>query len=326
MLHRGLLERGLSSILLCRRGSELSCQNIEGIIQVPWAGEWDLFGLIRLLRLSKSGAYSTIHCHDAHALSHGSVIGKMLKVPVIYTRRVLFPLHGNLYSRWKYRQCSMLIAISNAVASQCRSIVAEEKIRIIPDSADWNRSILPRSEARKALGIHEKGFVIGSVGYFTREKNVSLLVSLAHAIKETFPEICIACIGPIDDRIGPIPNNLVCTGLKSDAINYYNAFDLYVSSSTHEGLGSALLDAVVRDIPVVAIDGGGTRDIFPDNWPLISPYDETGFIAAVKNAIENPSQARERALVCGKRARGIFSVERAIEKTVDLYNEILDRK
>ena len=127
MLHKGLLERGLSSILLCRSGSELSRQNIEGIMQVPWAGEWDVLGLRRLLCLSKSDAISIIHCHDAHALSHGSVIGRMLKIPVIYTRRVLFPLHGNLYSRWKYRQCRMLIAISNAVAAQCRSIVAEKK-------------------------------------------------------------------------------------------------------------------------------------------------------------------------------------------------------
>jgi len=235
---------------------------------------------------------------------------------------VIFSLHSDFFSRWKYQQVSALIAISKAVADQCRSVVSEEKIILIPDGVDWTRPLLTQEEARKALGIPEKGYSIGCVGHFTQEKNLPLLFTLANALRESNPNVHIVCIGPFDLGIGSLPDNLICTGLKSDAVNYYDAFDAYVSSSTHEGLGSALIDAVVRDIPTVAIDGGGTQDIFPENWPLVASTDEKGFVTAVTDVIQNPTQARQRAMICGERARGMFSATSMIEKVAHLYDEI----
>jgi L-malate glycosyltransferase len=324
ILHKALLSKGITSILLCKSGSELSYRGIPCMIPIPWAGEWDILALRRIIRLGKSQAASIIHCHDAHALSHGSIAGKLLRVPVIYTRRVVFPVHVNLFSAWKYRQCRMVIAISNAVAAQCRSLVDDDRICIIPDSADWTRPVLSRTEARNALKIPDESFVIGSVGHFTREKNLPLIAHLARELERLCPDVRIACIGPIDDKpIDRAPGNLVCTGLKPDAVNFYGAFDAYVSAATHEGLGSALLDAIVRDVPAVAIDGGGTRDLFPEQWPLISADDTVGFITAVRNVIANPSMAREKALACGKRARGIFSPGLVIQRTMDAYRNCL---
>jgi L-malate glycosyltransferase len=320
-LHEGILKKGLLSSIVCKAGSEISRQTIEGLFPVPWHGELDLAGLFRIRKIAKSVNASVLHCHDAHALSHGSLVGAMLGIPVIYTRRVVFPMHGNPFSRWKYGQCRMLLAISNAVAKQCSSIVPQEKIRIIADGVDWASPILSRGEARDALGVPEKAFAIGTVGYFTKEKNIPFINAVATALNTNKNDALIVCIGPwdADPNVG-ISKNIIFTGLKPDATNYYNAFDAYISASTHEGLGSALLDAVVRDIPAAAIDGGGTRDIFPDNWDLFSPDDTTGFIAGVENIIGNYSSARKQAKICGTRARSLFSVEAMVEKTIDAYN------
>jgi glycosyltransferase involved in cell wall biosynthesis len=272
-----------------------------------------------LIHVCRSNGASIIHCHDSHALSHGAIVGKSLRIPVVYTRRVIFPLHGNFFSQWKYGKCAKVIAVSNAVAEQCRAVVPQEKIAVIPDGVDWNRAIVSRREARQALGIPEEAFVIGSVGHFTAEKNLQLLLALANNFQKTNPNVRIVCIGPTDIHKKSIPGNMLCTGLKPDAVTYYNAFDAYVSTSTQEGLGSALLDAVVRDIPAVAVDAGGTRDIFPEGWPLVAATDQEGFIKAVTAVVENPEEARRRAEICGKRAREIFSVESMVGKTMAIY-------
>ncbi len=321
LLHQGLLAKGRESRLVCRAASELSGKNIPALTPVPWAGEWDLWGLRRLLGECISYGASIIHCHDAHAFSHGSVIGARLKIPVVYTRRVVFPLHSDLFSTWKYRQCRMVIAVSNAVARQCRTLVPGDRIIVIPDSSDWTRPLLSKTEARSALHIPEKCFVFGSVGHFTREKNLPMIVSLAQALRRTNPEARIVCIGPIHEPVGTL-DNLVCTGSMPDAVNFYNAFDAYISASTHEGLGSALLDAIVRDIPSLAIDGGGTRDLFPEQWPLIPPPDQAGFIAGAREIADNISLAREKAEACGKRARAVFSADSVIKKTIDVYDKL----
>jgi hypothetical protein len=64
---------------------------------------------------------------------------------------------------------------------------------------------------------------------------------------------------------------------------------------------------------------GGTRDLFPADWPLFSASDEAGFIAAVKEAIDNQAIAREKAVMCGKRARTLFSRESVVGKTMRVY-------
>jgi glycosyltransferase involved in cell wall biosynthesis len=91
----------------------------------------------------------------------------------------------------------------------------------------------------------------------------------------------------------------------------------------NEGLGSALIDAVVRDIPVVAVDAGGTRDIFPENRPLVSSGDESGLILSVKKIIDNHEKALSDAKKCGIRARAIFSVENMVNKTIEAYKSVI---
>lgn len=323
-LHNGLLKKGHNSLLVCKAKGELSNHTISQMQSIPWFGEGDLMGFLRLYNLCKKKAPTFIHCHDAHALFHGSIIAALLHVPTVYTRRVLFALHSNFISRWKYARCDAIIAVSNVVAQQCRSLISGGKIHVVHDGVDWKTPLLSRSEARRSLGLPEDCFIIGTAGHFTREKNVSFAVSLSRSFWGKYPKVKIVCIGPVDLQEKSLPDNLVLAGYKPDAVLYYNAFDLYISTSVREGLGSALIDAVVRDIPAVALDAGGTRDIFPDAWPLSPENSPELFIASVKSAIDNFAKAKSDAVLCGKHARDLFSIDLMVDSTLSVYQEILN--
>ena len=325
-LHDGLLKKGFKSLLVCKAAGVLSRQNIAHMQSVPWNGEGDPFGFIKFHHQCKKASPNIIHCHDAHALFHGSIIGHLLHVPVVYTRRVLFSLHNNFISKWKYAHCNALIAVSNAVAQQCGALMPGEKIHIVHDGVDYNVPMLSRRESRIALGVPEDCFAIGTVGHFTCEKNISLVVSLAKALQDKYPRVKIVCIGPADFQTDSLPNNFIPVGFKPDAATYYNAFDLYLSSSLREGLGSALIDAVVRDIPVIAIDAGGTPDIFPEAWPLVPENSPELFIGAAVQAIDNFKKAKSDALLCGKRARDLFSVDSMVDGVILVYRHIVKRE
>ena len=169
-LHDGLLKKGVQSVLLCKAESELTRQPPRGMQSVPWHGEADLFGFIGIYNRCKKMAPSIIHCHDAHALLHGGLAGKLLKIPVVYSRRVIFPLHNDPLSRWKYGQCAAIIAVSNAVAKQCAAKMPSEKINIVHDGVDWNTPLFSRGEARKVLGLSDNCFLIGNCWAFHRGK------------------------------------------------------------------------------------------------------------------------------------------------------------
>jgi glycosyltransferase involved in cell wall biosynthesis len=236
---------------------------------------------------------------------------------------VLFALHNNFFSKWQYAHCDALIAVSNAVAKQCNACMPFEKIHVVHDGVDWKTPTLSRREARNAMGVPEDDFIIGTVGHFTHEKNISLVLLLAEAIRNKYPHVKIVFIGPADFLTGQFPDNIVQAGFKTDAASYYNAFDLYISSSVQEGLGSALIDAVVRDIPAIAVDAGGTRDIFPETMPPVPVNFPELFIASVIRTIDNFEKAKSDALVCGNRARDIFSVDSMVDGTIHAYRQLL---
>jgi glycosyltransferase involved in cell wall biosynthesis len=322
LLHNGLLEKGYKSLLICRAKGELSRQHTSSLSSVSWKGEWDASGLMRIITRCKSASPSIIHCHDAHSFTHGIIAGSLLRIPVVYTRRVVFPLRNNIFSNWKYGKCRLFIAISKAVALQCLRIAGQERIRIVPDGVEWRKPSLSRAEARTLLGIPDGCFAIGTVGHFTHEKNLPLIATLAGALKKEKKDVRIVCVGPYGADL-EYPDNMIFTGYKPNASDCYAAFDAYISGSMNEGLGSALIDAVVRDIPVVAVDAGGTRDIFPENRPLVSSGDESGLILSVKKIIDNHEKALSDAKKCGIRARAIFSVENMVNKTIEAYKSVI---
>jgi L-malate glycosyltransferase len=325
-LHNGLRERGVASTLACRKSGRLAAMKPDCCIPFPWNGPLDLSGIFSLTAMCKKTNPALLHCHDSHALTLGVAASRLCGIPVVYTRRVAFPMGTSFFSRLKYSSCSAIIAVSAFVADQCRAVARPNTVQIVGDGVAWQAPLLSRMEARKRLNIPDNFFAIGTVAHFTAEKDIALLFYSADMIQARNPEARFVCIGPINENCkkkSSLPASLVCTGRLDNAVQYYSAFDAYVSTSLREGLGSALLDAVVRDIPCVAVNAGGTADLFPENWPLCKRGDYAGFTAAVTDLMNNYPAALAAARECGKRARDIFSVDATVEKTVEAYAKVM---
>jgi glycosyltransferase involved in cell wall biosynthesis len=321
-LHAGLAGAGVRSVLVCRKGGSLAARNLSDTIPLSWHGEWDARGLAGFISVCKRQNPALIHSHDGHSLAHASVAGALLGLPVVHTRRVMFPLRTSLFSQWKYGKCKAIIGVSEAVARACKEALPGVRVHIVHDGVDWTARAMSRSDARKALRIGENAFAIGSVAHFTKEKELPVLVSLAETIRTRSPAACIVCIGPVEKAALRVPPNMIFAGYRDDAALYYPAFDAYVSASPHEGLGSALLDAVVRDIPCVAVDGGGTRDMFPDGRELLKPGDFSGLVSAVTQMIDDYETACASAASCGKHAREVFSRQAMVQRTMEVYKTV----
>jgi len=328
LLHAGLRARGWKSMIAARSAGAFAGRGIEGLHCFPWRGEWDLAGLAGLLRLARGVRPAILHCHDSHAFNHGSIVGALLGIPVAVTRRVWFAPRASIFDKWKYRRCAAIIAISRIIADQCAPFAAGRPVTVIHSAVEGAGGDLPRGNARKALGLPEGAPVAASVGHFTREKGMRLLLRAVDACVSVHPEMRFALIGPMDAEAREECSRraaISAPGTMPDAHRYYGAFDLYLSASRKEGLGTALLDAVIRDIPVVATDAGGTRDLFPEPWPLIDYRDAGAFAAAAVRAARDLEQARAGARPAGVRARAAFSVDAMVGDTERIYRAVIEQ-
>jgi glycosyltransferase involved in cell wall biosynthesis len=325
LLHRGLRERGWPSHLLCRAPSVFA--DTTDTTAVAWHGTMDPFGFAGFGRHCRRLQPALLHCHDANAFTVGSFLGSLLRVPVVTTRRVLAPIRPHLLNRWKYQHAAALIAISSAVETALRQVAPATRIFCVPSGVSGEPATDDmRFEARRSLAIDDRTVVIGCVGYFTPEKQPALLLDLATHLAQVRRNVVVMIVGPLDpdlERSARHMSNVIATGAVANALDYYPAFDLYVSTSTSEGLGSALLDAVVRDIPAFAVDSGGARDIFGSLPRLAASGDRYDFFRMIERALDARETLIEESRNLGAQARQRFHVDAMVAGNMRVYGTLL---
>jgi glycosyltransferase involved in cell wall biosynthesis len=106
--------------------------------------------------------------------------------------------------------------------------------------------------------------------------------------------------------------------------DYLAAFDIFILPSNREGIGSVLLDAMDRQLPIVATRVGGVPDIVHDgeNGILIEP----GRVDQLQAAILRLRRDRELRHDLGARGQVFakdFTAAAMARKYLDLYRSVL---
>jgi glycosyltransferase involved in cell wall biosynthesis len=328
LLHQALRQQEWRSTLLCR-AQGMMARVSDDQQSIPWNGLFDLFGFLRFWGACRRHSPDILHCHDANAFTLGALIGLYTNTPVVYTRRVLFPVRSSALNHWKYGRAAYLIAISQAVEEALLQIAPYTPVQRVADGVSGQPATPEEKQAAKQrLGLKAPTLVIGSVGHFTPEKNPQLLFDLAEHLKQASRPVVVLCVGPLDEALlqrAQAIDNVIVTGLVNNALDYYPAFDFYVSTSSIEGLGSALLDAVIRDIPAFAVDSGGARDIFGTLPRLAMPGDGYDFLRMLERAIDDPEGLVSETRQLGSQTRQHFSVEKMVSGNMAVYDTILSQ-
>src|SRR5205823_14687631 len=89
------------------------------------------------------------------AVTLGAVASWRTDVPLVVARRVDFPLHHNLLTRWKYDRAAAVIAVSQAVADVVtKSGIDASRVVVVPDGTDLRRDVKPSSaDTLGSLGL-----------------------------------------------------------------------------------------------------------------------------------------------------------------------------
>ena len=106
---------------------------------------------------------------------------------------------------------------------------------------------------------------------------------------------------------------------ESDLPLFYNAADLYVSSSLLEGFGLPALEAMACGTPVVCSDASSLPEIVGDAAVLIDPRDPNSLAAAIAGVLDSAPlrrRMRERGLTQAAR----FTWEQSADRLVQVYN------
>ncbi len=186
-----------------------------------------------------------------------------------------------------------------------------------------------RESARKAWGIPEHVFTIGSMGRLAPEKNFQLLISLARRLPEL--QFLIAGEGPERPalealiRSSGIGDRVRLLGQVDERVAFYSALDVFVLSSLYEGLPMALLEAMAMGLPCVS---SNLPDIFHAlrggrDGRLCLPSEPETFVEAISQFVHNKQLARDFGSAARMRCVSIFSASTSAAAVEDIYRSEL---
>lgn len=232
-----------------------------------------------LIFFLRSWRPDVIHCHLPLAGVIGRLLGRALRIPVVYSEHNLQERYHPLTrvaNRLTWRWQDRVIAVSDEVRESIgRNLPPKPSVTTIVNGVDcevFSRDLSLRALVREQFGLSEQDLLVGTVAVFRKQKRLDLWLEVARRVSREFDNVHFVIVGDGPER--DVVERLVVEfgleervhlpGLRSDVLAYYSAMDTFVMSSDFEGLPVALLEAMACGVPVVCTKAGGIAEVVRD--------------------------------------------------------------
>jgi glycosyltransferase involved in cell wall biosynthesis len=291
--------------------------------------------LFFLWRRRKS--FDIIHAHTMEWSAIVAVkLGKRLNKPVLIKDSTMngfqslsrFPAgmkHQRLVAGHAYFVAMTEIIYQNLV----KSGIQPERITKISNGIDVE-------DTYKIPVRNQANPIVLFVGNLTQQpaKGVDILLRAWSIVRESFPTVILQVIGDgVNDAYQDYANKLGIRdsvqflGKKNNLLDYYQHATIFVLPSRREGMSNALMEAMLNEMPCVATDISGSRDLIQNNVNgiLIPPADVKSLANEIIYLLANPGKADEM----GKRARETivrdYDIRKIADRYISLYNQLLKK-
>ncbi|HYG02648.1 MAG TPA: glycosyltransferase [Chryseosolibacter sp.] len=250
----------------------------------------------RLKRFCDENNIDVVHAHSSksHTLAIVSAaVGNKSKIVV--SRRVDFPIKTTLFNKWKYNhpKLAAVLCVSNKVKSRVSEIVSEkQKCITVYSGIDVSRFETPKQnalEVRRQLGLPDNSFVIGNTSALEPEKDYLTFIKVIKSIHESGVPAVGVVVGKGKQlevlkafvASEGLADLITFTGFQTNIESILGAFDLFLMTSTQEGLGTSVLDAFASHVPVVSTNAGGLSEMVVDGQSgLLAPVGDFQALAS----------------------------------------------
>jgi glycosyltransferase involved in cell wall biosynthesis len=301
----------------------------------------DPFILWKFIKALKKVKPDIVHCWDNIAAIHFGPICKIKGVPFINSMITTAPPASlvKIYSK-RFISTAISYPFSNIVLSNSKAgllafKVPKSKAKFIHNGFDFNRikSIVDKNIILKKYKITTK-YIVGMTASFTDKKDYYTFVQAGQLLLKKEKNITFLLIGG-----GPLlldvknsidvknKSNFRFVGKQKDVESFVNICNIGVlttNSNKHgEGISNALMEYMALGKPVIATDGGGTKELIVNKETgfTIQPQNVKQLAEKINFLLDSPKEAKIMGEKGKKRIEECFSISKMVNKTLQLYKD-----
>jgi glycosyltransferase involved in cell wall biosynthesis len=299
----------------------------------PWR---DLRGLLELVVLLRRERPDILHANSSKAGVLGRLAAALTGVPIR-----IFTVHGWAFSahtglatalyRRAERAMRPLTTITICVAE------SERASGLAARACDPARTVVIRNgvDVGDPVAAHadRAAPLVLAVGRLQHPKDPFTLARALGLLRGKFTAMLVG-EGPDRPRLEAeirrlgLEQAVVLAGDRSDVADVLAGADVFVLSSTSEGLPLSILEAMAAGLPVVASSVGGVPEAVEDGDTglLVPPRDPARLAAALERLLADPALRRRLGSNGRERVREHFGLEAFQQRHVAVYRRELVRR
>ena len=296
----------------------------------PRRVRWDLRLFRTLGRLIRHYRPDVIHTNGLVSSFYALPLARRWRVPLVNgSIRNAFPKSG---LRWPLER--FLLKLSDYRVANSR---AGLKSRDFPDEDPRNLVIYNGFDFARVERLNANGAgravmpqvdtrIVGMVAEFNRYKDYLTFIEAARIISRKRTNIVFLTVGDGEmlEACQAAAEGLPTVrflGKQKNIEELVETFDVGVLCSFVEGLSNSIMEYMALGKPVVATDGGGTRElvIHGETGLLVRQSDPPAVAAAIEYLIDYPEIARGMGQAGRAKLQGEFSVSRMVDETIAVY-------
>lgn len=208
--------------------------------------------------------YKIIHCQNESMGYYALYGAKRNNIPVriSHSHNTTLPVdYKFLIKKFCNRKIKNVANIYVACGTEAGKFMFKKDFKVIKNAIDTKKFIFnneTRNKIRKQLNIEDK-FVIGHIGRFEQQKNHKFIIELFECLhkKDNNSVLLLAGDGSLMEKTKnlvkekKLNDNVIFTGNISNVNELYQAMDVFILPSLHEGLPVVGIEAQTADLPCV---------------------------------------------------------------------------
>jgi glycosyltransferase involved in cell wall biosynthesis len=336
-LLKGLSKYGKYEIeLVCTESDDFYLPDVEKLgIPVRFLTRrfrWDPFLIFHFFSLVRKFDPQIIHTYGVVPTFFAIPVARLLNIPLVNGSIRNSFASGNY--RWKLEK--LLLNFSDVVVANSRTGLASRGLQeskkniVIYNGFDFPRIEQSVSGQKSMYSPPVNKKIVGMVAAFSDYKDQPTFIRAALKILSKRTDTRFVLVGngknfgDCKRMIQHVPSGIEFLGLRKDIESIITTFTVGVLATFTEGISNSIMEYMAAGKPVVATDGGATREIVIDGKTgfLTTCGDYDTMAEKIEILLDNKVLSKKMGDLGKERLKKEFSLDNLINNTLALYDTI----